>query len=136
MSFSFSIEDELVKYDKRLAVENSQKILKVAKKEGFNSCYLYLSHLIYAKGLKPSEIIEKLKIQRYVYFGMANKISLLRRDNTIQKEKQKFEKQIVKGKMCGYCGKRKRVYGYYCKVCYQRANQLSKQIDLDMMGEY
>lgn len=132
----FDLKQELLRIEKRLSSKNKKKILRVSEEEGWSSCYLYLEHLIYEVEMKPKLIREKLGIEKYVYYGMANKISLLKRDNVVQEESQKFQKKIVKNKMCGYCGKRKRVGAYYCRVCLQRANQVSKQIDLDMMGDY
>lgn len=123
------------KYDKRLSKENQNKILKVAKVNGWTSCYFYIEHLIYIENKTPREIIKDLKIKSYVYYMIANRISLLNRDNLVQKENFKLKEKFNK-KMCAYCGKKPRDGAYYCKDCRKKTNVIANQFDLDMMGDY
>lgn len=128
-------EIEYKKADKRLSKKSREQILKTARKDGFESCYIYVEHLIQEMHLKPKDIWDKLKIPKYVYYCISNNISLLKRDGVIAAHKQDFKKRYQK-KMCGMCGKRPRVGAYFCRQCRNKAHVLNNQIDLDMMGDY
>ena len=133
--FKFDVDEALLKYDRRLRKENQIKIMKFAKKSGFESCYAYMRYLIEKIQMPPRDIVKMIGIKDHVYYGMANKILLFKTDNLALKEEQKLKKKI-EGELCIWCNEKPKVGYFYCKDCFKKVTTISDQIDLEMMGDW